>query len=260
MYANTIANSMKISGGKDLYSIFKEDNRSSVRENNNKINQESKIENSKNNFIVRRGDVFNVDLGNDAIGSEQAFERPCLIIQNDVGNEKSTTVIIAVLTSKNKNAKNYIPTHVQINKDNFNNLRSDSMALLEQVRTVDKKRLKFKIGRLNDADMNSIDNALDISIHNKRQNNRYYSASQKFETEVFDIYKAKKIAKNIIELERFINKYDNPEVNPVKDTVKTLISELTEYCSKFNKNINLFYNSIVKNYEIKKYKGEVAIG
>ncbi len=111
-------------------------------------------------MMVRRGDVFYADLS-PVIGSEQGGVRPVLVVQNDIGNKYSPTIIIAAITSQINKAK--LPTHVEITAPEYG-LPKDSVVLLEQIRTIDKKRLREKIGRFNDDMMRSVDDALKISI------------------------------------------------------------------------------------------------
>jgi len=109
---------------------------------------------------IRRGDMLYADL-TIGVGSEQSGCRPVLIIQNDIGNKFSPTVIIAVITSRTEN-KTKIPTHCPIKKQQ--GLGRDSLVLLEQIRTIDKARLREYIGTLCGEDMSKIDNALAISV------------------------------------------------------------------------------------------------
>ncbi len=111
-------------------------------------------------MLVKRGDIFYADLS-PVIGSEQGGVRPVLIIQNDVGNRYSPTVICAAITSQINKAK--LPTHIEINSRQLT-LVKDSVVLLEQIRTIDKKRLREKICRLDDEIMEKIDRALLISF------------------------------------------------------------------------------------------------
>ncbi|NLC03123.1 MAG: type II toxin-antitoxin system PemK/MazF family toxin [Tissierellia bacterium] len=111
-------------------------------------------------MMVRRGDVFYADLS-PVIGSEQGGVRPVLVVQNDIGNKYSPTIIIAAITSQINKAK--LPTHVEITAPEYG-LPKDSVVLLEQIRTIDKKRLREKIGRFNDEMMRSVDDALKISV------------------------------------------------------------------------------------------------
>ncbi len=109
---------------------------------------------------IRRGDIYYADLS-PVVGSEQGGIRPVLIIQNDVGNRFSPTVIAAAITSRESKAK--LPTHIRLYADN-SGLSKDSVVLLEQIRTLDKRRLKEKMGTLNSSDMYKVDEALSISF------------------------------------------------------------------------------------------------
>lgn len=109
---------------------------------------------------VKRGDIYYADLS-PVIGSEQGGVRPVLIVQNDVGNKYSPTVIAAAITSQQD--KSRMPTHINVNGDSCG-LSKDSVVLLEQVRTIDKQRLKEKMGNLSTSDMNKINKALNISF------------------------------------------------------------------------------------------------
>ncbi len=112
-------------------------------------------------MIVRRGDMFYADLS-PVVGSEQGGVRPVVIIQNDVGNKHSPTVIAAAITSQI--GKNKLPTHIEIEAEN-NGLKSNSVILTEQIRTIDKSRLKEKIGHIDDVSvMNRINSALGVSF------------------------------------------------------------------------------------------------
>lgn len=111
-------------------------------------------------MIVKRGDVFYADLS-PVVGSEQGGVRPVLVIQNDIGNKYSPTIIVAAITSQINKAK--LPTHVEISAPEYG-LPKDSVVLLEQVRTIDKKRLREKIGRFNDEMMEKVDDCLKISL------------------------------------------------------------------------------------------------
>jgi len=111
-------------------------------------------------FMVKRGDIFYADLS-PVVGSEQGGIRPVLIVQNDIGNKYSPTVIVAAITSKINKAK--MPTHIEL-EGQKHGLTKDSVILAEQVRTIDKKRLKEKIGHIDDLLMAKIDHALEISF------------------------------------------------------------------------------------------------
>jgi mRNA interferase MazF len=111
-------------------------------------------------LVIRRGDIFYADLS-PVIGSEQGGIRPVLIVQNDIGNKYSPTVIAAAITSQINKAK--LPTHTEISASEYG-LIKDSVILLEQIRTIDKKRLKEKIGHLDDELMDKVNEALSISF------------------------------------------------------------------------------------------------
>ncbi|MBQ7937247.1 MAG: type II toxin-antitoxin system PemK/MazF family toxin [Oscillospiraceae bacterium] len=111
-------------------------------------------------MTVKRGDIYYADLS-PVVGSEQGGIRPVLIVQNDIGNKYSPTVIAAAITSQKDKTK--LPTHIAVSSQTCG-LAKDSIVLLEQIRTIDKQRLKEHMGRLDDGSMNKIDEALSISF------------------------------------------------------------------------------------------------
>ena len=111
-------------------------------------------------FHVERGEIYLANL-DPVVGSEQGGVRPVLIIQNDIGNKYSPTVIVAAITSQINKAK--LPTHIEISAHEYG-LNKDSVILLEQIRTIDKKRLREKIGCLDKNMMLKVDNSLQISL------------------------------------------------------------------------------------------------
>ena len=111
-------------------------------------------------MTVKRGEIYYADLS-PVVGSEQGGVRPVLIVQNDVGNRYSPTVIAAAITSQKEKSK--LPTHIDIGS-NGSGLARDSVVLLEQIRTIDKKRLKERMGMLDDGSMYRVDNALSVSF------------------------------------------------------------------------------------------------
>ncbi len=111
-------------------------------------------------MIIKRGEIYYADLS-PVIGSEQGGVRPVLIVQNDIGNKYSPTVIAAAITSQINKAK--LPTHIEISALEYG-LQKDSVILLEQIRTIDKKRLREKIGHLDDDLMDRVNEALSISF------------------------------------------------------------------------------------------------
>ncbi len=109
---------------------------------------------------VKRGDIYYADLS-PVVGSEQGGVRPVLIVQNDVGNKYSPTVIAAAVTSQLNKSK--LPTHIEIDAIKYG-LPKDSVILTEQIRTIDKRRLKEKIGHIDEELMNSVNDALFVSF------------------------------------------------------------------------------------------------
>ena len=113
-----------------------------------------------NTLNIRRGDIYYADLS-PVVGSEQGGIRPVLIVQNNVGNRFSPTVIAAAITSQQSKAN--LPTHIPLNADS-SGLSKDSVVLLEQMRTIDKRRLKEKMGRVDETSMSAVNNAISISL------------------------------------------------------------------------------------------------
>ena len=112
-------------------------------------------------MVVKRGDIFYADLS-PVIGSEQGGIRPVIVVQNDIGNRYSPTVIVAAITSQINKAK--LPTHVEISSEEYG-LNRDSVVLLEQIRTLDKRSLKERIGHMTENDMKKVNRALAISLN-----------------------------------------------------------------------------------------------
>ncbi|MBE6021005.1 MAG: type II toxin-antitoxin system PemK/MazF family toxin [Firmicutes bacterium] len=110
-------------------------------------------------MIIKRGDIFFADLS-PVVGSEQGGLRPVLVIQNDVGNKYSPTIIVAAITSQ---VKTKLPTHVEIGMLG-NGLTRNSVILMEQLRTIDKTRLKEKIGHIDEPAIERVQNALSVSL------------------------------------------------------------------------------------------------
>lgn len=111
-------------------------------------------------MTIKRGELYYADLS-PVVGSEQGGVRPVLVVQNDVGNKYSPTVIAAAVTSKINKAK--LPTHIELPSHSYG-LQKDSVILLEQIRTLDKRRLKERIGELNENTMSRVDKAILISL------------------------------------------------------------------------------------------------
>lgn len=110
--------------------------------------------------IIKKGDIFYADLS-PVIGSEQGGIRPVVILQNDIGNRFSQTTIVAIITSKLSKAK--LPTHIDIDSEQYG-LNKKSTILVEQIRTIDKRRIKERLGKLNQEDIKKIDKAILISF------------------------------------------------------------------------------------------------
>lgn len=109
---------------------------------------------------VKRGDIYYADLS-PVVGSEQGGVRPVLIVQNDTGNKHSPTVIAAAITSQINKAR--LPTHIELGAQSYG-LTKDSVVLLEQIRTIDKRRLKERMGQIDEDLMNRVDNAIAVSF------------------------------------------------------------------------------------------------
>jgi mRNA interferase MazF len=110
---------------------------------------------------IKRGDIYFANLGAESIGSEQRGVRPVLIIQNNAGNTHAPTVIVAAITAQTKKAK--LPTHVKL-PAKTTDMKKDSIAMLEQIRTIDKSRIISKIGQLDDDLLERINVALEVSL------------------------------------------------------------------------------------------------
>ena len=110
--------------------------------------------------IVKRGDIYYADLS-PVVGSEQGGMRPVLIVQNDTGNKHSPTVIAAAITSRTDKAK--LPTHIELSAQSVG-LTRDSVILLEQIRTIDKSRLRERMGKLDEQTMTKVDSAIAVSF------------------------------------------------------------------------------------------------
>ena len=111
-------------------------------------------------MIIKRGELYYADLS-PVLGSEQGGIRPVLVVQNDIGNKYSPTIIAAAITSQINKAK--LPTHIELNAFEYG-LSKNSVILLEQIRTLDKKRLKDKVCHLDSVMMNRVDQALKVSL------------------------------------------------------------------------------------------------
>lgn len=179
--------------------------------------------------VVKRGDIYYADLGIGE-GSEQGGVRPVLVIQNDLGNKFSPTVIVAAITSKMTKTK--IPTHVEINAVKYG-LPENSVVLLEQVRTIDKRRLQKKVGSLDKKIMDSINRSSGISIGliDSRFNECYIQQK---------IYEIK-------DLDSFITKYKNKgntDLTIEKLEKISLMGDIINYCKNFNVDSRIYLEEI----------------
>jgi mRNA interferase MazF len=127
---------------------------------NNKRKEET-LMSDKGEKVIKRGEIYYAKLG-ASIGSEQGGTRPVLIVQNDVGNKYSpTTIVVALTTSRNKKK---LPTHVLIRNNKRNGLNSDSTALCEQIRTIDKSKIEGKIGLVDNETLDNVLSAVKVSL------------------------------------------------------------------------------------------------
>lgn len=198
------------------------------------------------NRILKRGQMFWADLGMNNKGSEQNGIRPVVIIQNDIGNKYSPTVIVSIISSQMQKAK-LLPTHVLLSKEEYPCLKKDSFIALEQVRTIDKSRLLDYIGEVNGETFNS---AIEISMGLKKINKKenYYEKVFKDKLEelkeikiVIDYLKSK--GKSIKMIEDAIKEFDEKlkELNKIKNMYNLNIEE--------HKSLNLEINFYDKKIE-----------
>ncbi len=137
-------------------------------------------------MTVKRGDIFYADLS-PVVGSEQGGLRPVLIVQNDIGNKYSPTVIAAAITSRLDKAK--LPTHIDVYAEEFG-LAKNSVVLLEQIRTLDKRRLREKMGHLDELLMQKVNNAITISFGLATEQYEHNDISASANSATNDIYTA----------------------------------------------------------------------
>jgi len=210
-------------------------------------NQKTMYKNENKKIIVRRAEVYWSDLQGSQ-GSEQGGERPVLIIQNDVGNTYSPTTIVAVITSQLTKAK--LPVHVELQKE-INNMPQDSVILFEQIRTLDKRRLKDKICELDELMMKKIDKAIGTSLGIKIAEPEQEKTSKIEETPLGKLHEK---LRNIIEeklddictYEKVLYKTKNESLS------KNLIEQREAFLwslQKFCENNNLNYRDYYKKYD-----------
>lgn len=189
---------------------------------------------------ILRGDIFWVDLG-IAKGSEQGGVRPAVIIQNDVGNKYSPTVIVCPITSEIKRKE--LPTHVLLEDYRRYGLKSLSQVIAEQIKTMDKSKIGDYIGYISDDIMNTVDKAIEISVN---------VGSAKFSYEPREVKVAKRKAREIEEIDQFLKMWfsKNSDMNRVMDYLRDreiMIKDLELYAKKYTLNYKDFYSGIENN-------------
>ena len=177
---------------------------------------------------VKRGDLFWIDLGNEGRGCEQRGKRPCVVIQNNIGNRHSPCIIVGVITSKLDKTK--LPTHVGI--QGFG-LPKNSVVLLEQIKTLDKTRLGEKIGRVDQETLKKIDNAILISMGLSTNNTT--KKIEKNESE-YDERKVKLMERHINKLKNLEDYTTDPKKKKMYSINVNIFSIMTKaYCTLFGK-------------------------
>lgn len=171
-----------------------------------------------NELFYNRGDIFYSDLS-PTVGSEQGGMRPVVIIQNNTGNKYSPTVIVAAITSQITKAK--LPTHVELKAKEYG-LIKDSVVLCEQVRTLDKKRLKTKIGHISNEKMNQIDKATEVSV------------GLKIQQPIIKTIDLTYIRDSIDTINEITEEYEIYHTESAKRIMDSCIVRLFKYCKKNN--------------------------
>ena len=218
-------------------------------------------------LIVRRGDIFYADLSY-VMGSELGGIRPVVVIQNNIANRYSPTIIVAAITTQIDKAK--LPTHVQISANEYG-LNRDGLIILEQIRTLDKKRLKEKIGTLTDIDMKKVDKSLAISVSILLEHNKILETKD-IKKELKDINLAIDVLKSIakkydinehINKDKFENKYKNmleniyANVGVLSNDVKNVYSVVSPLVEKQKiAKGQLGEHATIKYFKINAYKAE----
>jgi mRNA interferase MazF len=193
-----------------------------------------------NNRDYRRAEVFYADLSGN-LGSEQGNGenglRPVVIIQNDIGNKYSPTTIVAVLTSKLTKAK--IPTHLELMSDEYN-LPKNSIALFEQIRTLDKRRLKSKICYLGDDMQKKLDNAVIISMTNASPKSLLERLPDNMKNYI--ITSLKQIKRKEIQMKEMKNDgFDEPDIKKVFEKKMNILKQFIAYCKNHQLDYEKFY-------------------
>ena len=188
------------------------------------------------NFTVNRGDIYLVDLGRDnKIGSEQAGVRPVVVVQNEIGNRFSPTVIVATITSQTQKKK--LPTQVLVGTEC--GLLKPSMVMCEQTFTLAKERLSKKVGNVTEEIMTYIDEALSISLELKKPESR-------------EVTIAKEKANSILELDKFVQMWldKGKPIEVIYDFIedrRIKLKDLERYCRDFNLDYSEYYKEVSIN-------------
>jgi mRNA interferase MazF len=189
--------------------------------------------------IYKRGDIYWANLSG-SIGSEQSSDengRPVVIIQNDVGNKFSPTVIVAVLTSKMQKAK--LPIHIEIKSEEYG-LPKDSVILLEQVRTLDKRRLGAKICSIDDDMLKKIDDAIDISMKNLRPKTLLEKLPDDMrEYVIATLKRIKKLEIAVAEMKE--TEIDKDVINIMVNKKLKVLNQFIKYCTQHQLDYKAFY-------------------
>jgi len=215
---------------------------------------------AKQNVEVKRGDIWYADLGDRKERSSiQYGRRPCIIIQNDIGNKYSPTVLILPCTSQ---VKRQLPTHTKLGE--IQGLNKITYTLAEQTQTIDKNQLISKVSNVNEKEMEDIEKAImieagiDINKHvnkeierrqNSRVNEEKYAIPQRSQNNAFDIFKTKKMVTGIESLENAMleNTLNSDTVTIILSEINTKFLELQYYCKQFKQDYKLFYKPKFNN-------------
>jgi mRNA interferase MazF len=229
-----------------------EENKLNINTVHSKINRNVAVDkiNNVSKIICKRGEIFYSNLSGN-LGSEQGGTRPVLIIQNDIGNKYSPTVIVAVLTSQLDKAK--LPTHIAVDAEKLG-LPKNSIVLFEQLRTLDKRRLREKICTLDEFTMKKVDKALKISVGISLDISKPKTLLEKLENETrnYVINKIKLIegCKKSLELVYIMNG-NQDSIDLFEDRIFEEENSLQYYCDIKNINYNEIYNDYLELERIK---------
>lgn len=190
-----------------------------------------------NSLIIRKGDIFYADLS-PVVGAEQSGIRPVVVIQNDIANKYVPTVIVACITSDIKKSK--LPTHVEISADEYG-LNRNSIIILEQVRTIDKRRIRDRIGKLSEADINKVERAIAVSLDFKIENTIDDKEKDNVIKDVEEINMAISILKGFAKKNNIEQYIYNEEI---EEKYKKLIEDLSEDFSDLSSEFKNMYSIV----------------